>query len=138
MAAILQVFEGLPQTPEIEKAHAHIHVAATQAQGLRREYSNYRAQLSSNRSVRPHRRDEEVDQLDLRNYLDRRDLRPRINNHHRERDDAKRERHRRFDEEHSAPGANRNNRDHQPRGNDHNPTEDHDGFSAFSDRLRAI
>jgi len=61
MAAVLQVFEGLPQTPEIAKARACLHVAATQAQGLRREYSNRRAQSSSNRSVRPHHCDEEVD-----------------------------------------------------------------------------
>ena len=44
MAAVLQVFEGLPQTPEIEKACALLHVAATQAQDLRREYSNRREQ----------------------------------------------------------------------------------------------
>jgi hypothetical protein len=31
MAAVLQVFEGLPQIPEIAKAHAHLHIAATQA-----------------------------------------------------------------------------------------------------------
>ena len=43
MAAVLQVFEGLPQTPEIEKARARLHIAATQAQDLRKEYSNYRA-----------------------------------------------------------------------------------------------
>ena len=71
MAAILQVFEGLPQTPEIAKARAFLHVAATQAQGLRREYSNHRGKLSSNRSVRPHRSIEEVDQLDLRDRLGR-------------------------------------------------------------------
>ena len=70
MATVLQVFEGLPQTPKIAKARARLHVAATQAQGLRREYSNHRGQSSSNRSVRPHRRDEEVDQLDLRARLD--------------------------------------------------------------------
>jgi hypothetical protein len=29
MAAVLQVFEGLPQTPKIAKARAHLHVAAT-------------------------------------------------------------------------------------------------------------
>jgi len=31
MAVVLQVFEGLPQTPKIAKAHARLHVAATQA-----------------------------------------------------------------------------------------------------------
>ena len=62
MAAVLQVFKGLPQTPEIAKARARLHVAATQAQGLRREYSNYRAQSGSNHSVRPHCHDEEVNQ----------------------------------------------------------------------------
>ena len=61
MAAVLQVFEGLPQTPETAKARAHLHVTATQAQGLRREYSNHRVLSSSNRSVRPHHCDEEVD-----------------------------------------------------------------------------
>ena len=61
MAAILQVFEGLPQTPEIKKVRARLHIAATQAEGLRREYSNYWAQSSSNSSIRPHCRDEEVD-----------------------------------------------------------------------------
>jgi hypothetical protein len=94
-------------------------------------YSNYRAQSSSNRSVHPHRRDEEVDQLDLRAHLDRRDLRPRINNHHRERDDAERECRRRYDQEHGAPGANRNNHHHQSRGNDYNPADNLDGFSAI-------
>ena len=84
MAAVLQVFEGLPQTPDIEKARARLHVAATQAQGLRREYSNYRAQSSSNRSVRPHRHDEEVNQLDLRDRLGCHDLQPCIDNRHHE------------------------------------------------------
>ena len=91
MAAVLHVFEGLPQTPKIAKARTHLHVATTQAQGLRREYSNYRAQSSSNRSGRPHRRDEEVDQPDLRGRLGRRDLRPRIDNRHREWDYTERE-----------------------------------------------
>src|SRR6185503_4898498 len=44
MAAVFQVFENLPQTPEIAKARAHLHVVATQTQGLRKECSNYRAQ----------------------------------------------------------------------------------------------
>ena len=66
MAVVLQVFEGLPQTPEIAKACARLHAAVTQGQGLRREYSNHRGQSSSNRLVRPHRRDEEVDQPNLR------------------------------------------------------------------------
>ena len=91
MAAVLQVFEGLPQTPEIAKARVHLHVATTQAQGLRREYSNRRGQSSSNRSVRPHRRDEEVDQPNLRDRLARRDLQLRIDNRHRQRDNAERE-----------------------------------------------
>ena len=91
MAVVLQVFEGLPQTPEIAKARARLHVAATQAQGLRREYSNCWGQSSSNRSVHPHRRDEEVDQSDLRDRLACRDLRPRIDNRHREWDYAERE-----------------------------------------------
>jgi len=110
MAAVLQVFEGLPQTPEIAKARARLHVAATQAQGLRREYSNRRGQSSSKRSVRPHRRDEEVDQPDLRDRLARRDLRPRIDNRHRQRDNVERERRYRYDDEHGAPDHIRNNR----------------------------
>jgi hypothetical protein len=138
MAAVLQVFEGLPQTPEIKKGRARLHVAATQAQGLRREYSNYRAQSSSNSSIRPHRLDEEVNQPDLRDCLGRHDLRPRIDNRHRERDNAERERRRRYDEEHGAPGTNRDNRDCRPRDNDYNLADDLDGFSTFSDRLRAI
>ena len=85
--------------------------------------------------VRPHRQDEKVDQPDLRAHLDCRDLQPRINNRHRERDAAVRERHRRYDEEYGIPGANHNNRDHQPRENDYGPANDFDGFSAFSDRL---
>ncbi|XP_039834394.1 uncharacterized protein LOC120695151 [Panicum virgatum] len=44
----------------------------------------------------------------------------------------------RYDEEHGAPSVNRNNRDHQPRDDDYDLTDDLDGFSAFSDRLRAI
>ena len=38
-----------------------------------------------------------------------------------------------YDEEYGVPGANRNY-DHQPRGNDYNPADDLDGFSAFFDR----
>ena len=138
MAAVFQVFKNIPQTPEIAKARAHLHVVATQTQGLRKECSNYRAQSSSNRSVRPHRRDEEVDQLELRTCLDHCDLRPRINNCHHERDAAERDRRRLYDEEYGVPGANRNNSDHQPRGNDYNPADDLDSFSTFSNRLRAI
>ena len=95
------------------------------------QYSEYRAQTSSNRSVRPH-------QPDLCARLDRRDLRPRINNRHRERDTAERERRRCYDEEYGVPGANRNNCNHQPRQNDYDPANDLDGFSTFSNRLRAI
>ena len=102
---------------------------------MRKEYSNYRAQSSSNRSVCPHRRDEEVDQLELRTCLDHCDLRPRINNCHCERDNAKWERCYLYDEEYGVPGANC---DCRPRGNDYDPADDLDGFSAFSDRLRAI
>jgi len=105
---------------------------------LRKQYSDYRAQSSFNRSVCPHRRDEEVDQPDLHTRLDRRNLRPRINNRHRERDAAEQECRRRYDEEYGVAGANRNNRDHQPRDNEYDPVNDLDGFSTFSDRLRAI
>jgi len=100
---------------------------------LWKECSTYQAQSSSNRSVRPHRRDKEVDQLDLCALLDHRDLRPRINNRHHEW-----ERCRHYNEEHGVLDTNRNNRDRQPRGNDYDPADDLDGFSAFSDRLRAI
>ena len=40
MAAVFQVFENLPQTPEIKKACARLNIAAAQTQGLRKEYSN--------------------------------------------------------------------------------------------------
>jgi len=102
---------------------------------LRKQYSDYRAQSSSNRSVRHHRQDEEVDQPDLRAYLDRRDLRPRINNRHRERDAAEREHRHVYDKEYGVPGANCNNCDQQPRENDYQPVNDLDGFSVFSNRL---
>jgi len=105
---------------------------------LRKHYSDYRAQSSSNRLERPHRWDEEVDQPDLFTHLDRYDLRPRINNRHRERDAAERERRRCYDEECGIPGANRNNHDHQHHENDYDQADDLDGFSAFSNRLRAI
>ena len=61
--------------------------------------------------MRPHRRDEEVDQPDLCDRLARRDLRPRIDNRHHQRDNAERERRRRYDDEHGAPDHIRNNRD---------------------------
>ena len=138
MATVLQVFEGLPQTPDVAKACTRLHVAATQAHGLRREYSNCRGQSSSNRSVRPHRRDEEVDQPDLRDHLARRDLRPRIDNRHCQRDNAERELRRHNDEEHGAPDHIRNNRDRRPRDDDYDLADDLDGFSTFSDKLRAI
>ena len=78
---------------------------------MRKQYSDYRAQSSFNRSVCPHRRDEEVDQPDLHTRLDRRNLRPRINNRHRERDAAEQECRRRYDEEYGVAGANRNSPD---------------------------
>ena len=40
MATVFQVFENLPQTPEITKACARLNIAAAQTQGLRKEYSN--------------------------------------------------------------------------------------------------
>ena len=88
--------------------------------------------------MRPHRRDEEVDRPDLRDRLARRDLRPRIDNRHRQRDNAERERRRRYDDEHGAPDHIRNNRDRRPHEDDYDLAADLDGFSAFSDRLRAI
>jgi hypothetical protein len=71
-------------------------------------------------------------------------LRPRINNHHHERDAADRERCRWYDEEHGVSDD-----DHQYRGRIGNnppwrppryykPGNDLDGFSAFSNRLQAI
>ena len=88
--------------------------------------------------MRPHRREEEVDQPDLRDHLARQDLRPRIDNCHCEQDNAERERHRLYDDEHGAPGHIRNNRDRHPRDDDYDLADDLDGFSTFSDRLRAI
>ena len=46
LAAVFQVLEGLQETPEIVKARARLHVAATQAQQLREDNSTYRAQSS--------------------------------------------------------------------------------------------
>jgi hypothetical protein len=66
LAAVFQVLEGLQETPEIVKARARLHVAATQAQRLRKDNSAYRAQLSHH-STRPHGDDEEeLNQNDLR------------------------------------------------------------------------
>ena len=87
--------------------------------------------------MRPHRRDE-VDQPDLRDRLARRDLRPRIDNRNCQRDNAEQERHRRYDDKHGAPDHIRNNRDRRPYDDDYDLADDLDGFSAFSDRLRAI
>ena len=44
LAAAFQVLEGLQETPEIVKARARLHVAATQAQQLRENNSAYCAQ----------------------------------------------------------------------------------------------
>ena len=68
LAAVFQVLEGLQETPEIVKARAHLHMAATQAQQLREDNSAYRAQ-SSHHSIRPHGDDGEVNQGDLRLQL---------------------------------------------------------------------
>ena len=66
LAAVFQVLEGLQETPEIVKARARLHVAAMQAQQLRKDNSAYRAQ-SSHHSTQPHGDDEEeVNQKDLR------------------------------------------------------------------------
>ena len=43
---MFQVLEGLQETLEIVKAHARLHVAATQAQQLRKDNWAYRAQSS--------------------------------------------------------------------------------------------
>ena len=105
------MLEGLQETPEIVKARARLHVAAMQAQQLRKDNSAYRAQ-SSHHSTRPHSDDEEeVNQNDLRLQLNRQDLRPRINNRHHQRDATECERRRQYDEEHGVKEA-----DHQNRG----------------------
>src|SRR6185295_20185596 len=83
LAAVFQVLKGLQETPEIIKARARLHVAATQAQQLRKDNSAYRAQ-SSHHSTRPRDNEEEVNQNDLRLKLNQQDLRPHINNRHRE------------------------------------------------------
>jgi len=108
LAAVFQVLEGLQETPEIVKARARLHVAATQAQQLREDNSAYRAQ-SSHHSTRPHGDDGEVNQNDLRLQLNQRDLRPCINNRHRQRDAAEHERHHQYDEEHGVPDADHQN-----------------------------
>jgi hypothetical protein len=43
LAAVFQVLEGLQETPEIVKACARLHMAATQAQQLCKDNSAYRA-----------------------------------------------------------------------------------------------
>ena len=68
LAAVFQVLKGLQETPEIIKARARLHVAATQAQQLRESNSVYRAQ-SSHHSTRPHGDNAEVNQGNLRLQL---------------------------------------------------------------------
>ena len=104
LAVVFQVLEGLPETPEIIKARARLHVAAMQAQQLREDNSAYRAQ-SSHHSTRPHGDDGEVNQNDLHLQLNQQDLCQRIDNRHRQRDAAERERHHQYDEEHGLPDA---------------------------------
>jgi len=104
LAAVFQVLEGLQETPEIIKARARLHVAATQAQQIRKDNSAYRAQLSHH-STRPRDDGEEVNQNDLRLELNQQDLRPCINNRHRERDATECKRCHRYDEEHGVPDA---------------------------------
>jgi len=43
MAAVFQVLESLPYTPELQEAHAGLHVAAALTQCVRKENSGYRA-----------------------------------------------------------------------------------------------
>ncbi|RLM79590.1 putative gag-pol precursor [Panicum miliaceum] len=100
-----------------------------------------------------HLSDDEVDQPDLRANLNKRDLWPTVNNRHRERDEAERERWCKYDEEYDPLNANhgkrgwRGNDDQQrpPRPPSPAPAVPHgdisgdlDGFSAFSNRLRGI
>ena len=110
---------------------------------MHKDNSAYHAQ-SSHHSTRPRDDEEEVNQNDLGLELNQQDLCPRINNHHRERDAAEHERRRRYDEKHGVPAA-----DHQYRGrqgnnpprqpcHDYEPSNNIDGFSAFSNQLRAI
>ena len=108
-----------------------------------KDNSAYRAQ-SSHHSTRPRDDGEEVNQNDLRLELNQQDLRPRINNHHRKRNAADRERRRRYNEEHNVPDTNHryrgrrgNNPPRQPC-HDYEPSNNIDGFSAFSNQLRAI
>ena len=108
LAAVFQVLESLQETPEIVKARARLHVAATQAQQLREDNSAYRAQ-SSHHSTRPHGDDGEVNQNDLHLQLNQQDLCQRIDNRHRQCDAAERERHRQYDEEHGASDADHQN-----------------------------
>jgi len=59
LAAVFRVLEGLQETPEIIKARARLHVAAMQAQQMRKDNSAYRTQ-SSHHSTRPRDDGEEV------------------------------------------------------------------------------
>jgi hypothetical protein len=143
LAAVFQVLEGLQGTPVIVKARARLHVAATQDQQLREDNSAYHAQ-SSHHSTRPRGDDGEVNQGDLRLQLNQQDLRQRINNRHRQRDTAKHERHRQYDEEHGESdidyqnrGRRDDNRPRRPRRDD-DTGNDLDCFSTFSRWLRAI
>ena len=140
LAAVFQVLEGLPVTPEIVKARARLHVAATQDQQLREDNSAYHAQ-STHHSARPRGDDGEVNQGDLRDQLNQQDLRQRINNRHRQCDAIERERRRQYDEEHGDSDVDRGHRGgripQQPH-HDNDPGNDLDGFSAFSCQLRAI
>jgi len=143
LAAVFQVLEGHQETPEIVKARARLHVAATQAQQLREDNSAFRAQ-SSHHSTRPHGDDGEVNQGDLRLQLNQQDLRQRINNRHRQRDATEQERRRQYDEEHGDSDIDYQNcvhrGDNRPRSprRDNDPGNDLDVFSAFSRRLRVI
>ena len=102
---MFRVLVGLQETPKIVKDHARLHVAAMEAQQLRKDNSTYRTQ-SSHHSTRPHGDDEEeVNQNDLRLQLNQQDMRPRINNRHLQCDAAEHERCHQYDEEHGVPDA---------------------------------
>ena len=94
--------------------------------------------------TRPRDDEEEVNQNDLRLQLNQQDLCQRIDNRHRQRDAAERERRRQYNEEHGVPDADHQNHgcrgDNPPRRPLHNyePGNNLDGFSAFSSRLRPI
>ncbi|RLM64623.1 hypothetical protein C2845_PM16G03910 [Panicum miliaceum] len=111
LAAAFEVLETLPHSLELKRARTCHHVAAAQVQRLRKVYLALRAQSNNSRHSTAQRPgDDEVYQSDLRANLNNRDLGHAINNHHREHDEAERERRRKYDKDYGPPSANRCNR----------------------------